>query len=79
MYKVICVTDRHLVKGNFQTQIEKVLEQKPWALILREKDLDEERYAALAAEILPLCKKAGVLCLFRGHLKLAERMGLCTK
>lgn len=74
MYKTICVTDRHLVNGSFLRQIEGVLLRRPWALILREKDLDEQAYRNLAERILPLCREAGVLCLFNSRPELARTL-----
>lgn len=73
--QVICVTNRHLVSGDFLAQIEKVLKCGPKALVLREKDLTEEEYAALAKPVLSLCRNAGVPCMFNGQEELAEKMG----
>lgn len=73
--KVICVTNRRLVRGNFLNQIEKVLASKPAALILREKDLAEEEYESLAVRVLKLCQSAGVPCYFNSQPNLAQRLG----
>lgn len=64
MYKTVCVTNRHLVTGNFLEQIKKVLEAKPEAVILREKDLSEEEYECLGMQVLKLCKEKKVPCYF---------------
>lgn len=74
MCKKIVITNRHLVHGDFLTQIEKVLKAKPEALILREKDLSEDEYKALAKEVLPLCREYGVPCLFNNRPVLAEKL-----
>ena len=73
--KTICVTDRRQVRGEFLRQLEIVLEAEPWALILREKDMDKEAYRALAEPVLTMCRQAGVHCLFNMHLDLALELG----
>lgn len=42
MYRKICVTNRHLAEHPFLEQLERVLATKPYAMILREKDLEEK-------------------------------------
>lgn len=64
MFKTVCVTNRHLVNGDFLEQIKKVLELKPEAIILREKDLSEEEYEKLGIQILRLCKEKNIPCYF---------------
>ncbi|MCL2195283.1 MAG: thiamine phosphate synthase [Oscillospiraceae bacterium] len=58
--KEIVVTNRLLCSGDFMQQIEKALQSKPWGLLLREKDLPTAEYTALAAQVAPLCRAAGV-------------------
>ncbi|MCL2447149.1 MAG: thiamine phosphate synthase [Oscillospiraceae bacterium] len=58
--KEIIVTNRQLCSGDFMLQIEKALQSKPWGLLLREKDLSRSEYAALAAQVAPLCRAQGV-------------------
>ena len=60
MFKIICVTNRKLCKGDFLEQIEKIAKAKPDALILREKDLETDIYAALAGKVLGICEKEDV-------------------
>ncbi len=62
MYK-ICITNRHLVTGDFYSQIEKVLKAKPYALILREKDLDEVEYRIMAQKVMEMCKASDTKCI----------------
>lgn len=75
MYRKICVTDRHLVQGDFLKQIEKVAAAKPTALILREKDLTQEAYEDLAVRVLAICRKAEVACYFHSQPQLAVKLG----
>lgn len=56
----IIVTNRHLCKGDFLDIIEKALIHKPFALLLREKDLPRDAYLALAEEVNRLCAAHGV-------------------
>ena len=59
MYKqyehAIVITNRALVQGDFLEQMQKVIRLHPHAVILREKDLSDEEYEALAKRILNLC------------------------
>ncbi len=64
--KTIAVTHRKLCTRPFLEQIQRVLAEQPAGLILREKDLNWEDYAALAKQVLPLCQKAGVPCYLNG-------------
>ena len=72
--KIICVTNRHLVDGDFLTQIDRVLAKKPKALILREKDLDEEAYRQLAEQVLQRCRETKVPCWFNKYWRVAMEL-----
>jgi len=52
---VLCVTQKSAVTGDFLTRIEKILSAKPYALILREKQMQEDEYSLLAHEVNALC------------------------
>lgn len=51
MYRKICVTNRALAERPFLEQLACVLATKPYAMILREKDLTEEGYEELAGKV----------------------------
>ncbi|MBP3702925.1 MAG: thiamine phosphate synthase [Lachnospiraceae bacterium] len=53
----IAITNRHLSKGDFFCQLEKVILLQPKAIILREKDLPEAEYEKLAQKALKLVEK----------------------
>ncbi len=76
-YKKICVTNRHLASGNFLDRIEIVLNGgcAPDILILREKDLWEREYAALAKKISKLCANAGTEFIIHTFKETAEKLG----
>lgn len=54
MFKIICVTNRNLCRGDFISRI-KELHKNNIEVILREKDLSEEEYRALAEKVLSVC------------------------
>ena len=56
MYRKICVTNRALAERPFLEQLACVLATKPYAMILREKDLTEEAYEELAGKVKKLCE-----------------------
>lgn len=55
-------------------QITKVVAIKPAGLILREKDLAEAEYSALAKSVLKICQSANVPMFLHSHLELAEAL-----
>ena len=79
MYKqyehTIAITNRALVQGDFLEQMQKVIRLHPYAVILREKDLSDEEYEALAKRILNLCNKEKVRCFLHSRISIAQRLG----
>ena len=73
--KTMAVTHRKLCTRPFLEQIGRVLAQQPEGLILREKDLSWEDYAALAKQVIPLCQKAGVPCYLNGFPQAGTELG----
>ncbi|MCR4903354.1 MAG: thiamine phosphate synthase [Butyrivibrio sp.] len=49
---MIAVTNRHLVKGDFFAQMEKVIELSPKAIILREKDVSIKEYDEILGSLI---------------------------
>lgn len=66
MFKILCVTNRRLCREDFFCRLEKILRERPGGLILREKDLCEEAYEALAGQVLALCEAYRVPCILHG-------------
>lgn len=57
MYKdLIAVTNRHLVEGDFLTQIKRVIVLEPSGILLREKDLELATYERLLQEVVSLLR-----------------------
>lgn len=79
MFKRVCITNRHLARRDFLQQIRLILslpvDNRPDALILREKDLSTEDYQRVSARVLSLCREYGVCCIFKGHIDLARDCG----
>lgn len=62
MFKIICVTNRVLCE-TFLSQIEAVAGAHVDGIILREKDLSEEAYKVLAAQVVKICETYNVDCI----------------
>ncbi|MDC7300542.1 thiamine phosphate synthase [Agathobacter ruminis] len=70
----IAITNRNLAKNEYLLQIQKILQHHPRALILREKDLDEDAYEMLAQSVLTLCRQYEVPMLLHGHIETGPRI-----
>lgn len=75
-YKKICITNRKLVKGYFLEQIKRVLQKEPDLLVLREKDLSEAEYEALAEEVKKLCENSSTTLVVHSFPAVARRLGI---
>ena len=74
MYKNICITNRKLVKGDFLEQVRKVAGLGADALILREKDLEEQEYEVLARKVLAVCSETSVVCILHSFPETARKL-----
>lgn len=63
MCDILCVTNRTLCKDDFLQRTCKIAAAHPAGIILREKDLSEREYKALAEQVLRICKKRRVPCI----------------
>lgn len=73
---VIAVTNRKLCEGDFLGRIMSICEKvHPDALILREKDLTEEEYGLLAAEVMGICEEKRVTCILHSFYSVARKLG----
>jgi len=59
MSDFICITNRKLCREPFLERVKSVAELKPKAIVLREKDLDENEYILLAADVIEIGEKYG--------------------
>lgn len=76
MYKTICITSRNLVSGDFLEQIERVAKTKPYAIILREKDLPENDYTILAEKVHKICNNHNVMLILHKYIDSAKKLGI---
>lgn len=76
MYEnVIAVTNRKLVKGNFEDQIRMVCLAHPKAIVLREKDLTSDDYLVLAGRVDEICKRYHVPLILHNFPNVAKKLG----
>ena len=75
MFKIIAVTNRKLCDGDFLQQIEKIARENVAAIILREKDLQEEEYRKLAESVLAICNRYSTKCILHTYIETAEALG----
>lgn len=75
-YKMICVTNRKLCKGDFLEKIREVAAKGPKAIILREKDLSETEYAELSQKVRAICNEMGVVCIYHTFIDTAIKQGV---
>lgn len=82
--KYICITNKHLVSGSggaectieeYINQLEKCASMHPYAMILREKDMDRQDYRELARRIQVMCKEASVKMFVHSDISAAEYAG----
>ena len=72
--KTICVTNRLLCKNDFFKQIENICKENLYALILREKDLDDKTYEGFAVKCNDICNKNNVLFFINSKINVAKRL-----
>lgn len=100
MYSVLAITNRHLCKGDFLSQIEKICilnssikaniaaeassaesyynlsNLGSISIVLREKDLSENKYESLAMQVLKICKEYNTECILHTYYNTAQKLGL---
>lgn len=72
--KIIAISDRQAVKGDFLDFVARLGRAKVDALILREKDMRENDYYDLAKEVLKICKKHKLTCFLHSFDKVALKL-----
>lgn len=73
--KFICVTDRKQCIGDFYKKIESIAALKPYAIILREKDLSEAEYIILAENCMKICINNNVQFFCNSDISSAQKIG----
>lgn len=72
--KTICVTNRLLCENDFFEQIQNICKENIYALILREKDLDDKTYEKFAVKCNDICTKNSVLFFINTKINVAEKL-----
>ncbi len=72
---LICVTHRLLCPDDFLERLDRIAAQHPYAIVLREKDLSEHEYEALARDCLRICEKHRVPLNLNSQIAVARRIG----
>ena len=75
MFDLLCVTNRLICEGDFLEKIRQLTACGLSGVILREKDLEEVRYRALAAQVMETCGQSGVLCIQHSFHRVAAELG----
>ena len=73
MSEIICVTNRKLCQTDFLSRLEEIAKSRVKGVILREKDLTEEEYTALAKEVQKAC---GEKLIIHTHENVAKLLGI---
>ena len=76
MCKFIAITNRTLCKGDFLNQIKLLAKSSVDAIVLREKDLPEAEYEALAQKVNAVCQEYGTECILHQNVEVAKRLGV---
>ncbi len=71
---ILCITNRRLCGTDFLAQVERIAGAHPKAIILREKDLSEQEYESLGAEVIKICRKYNTPCILHSYPQAAGRL-----
>lgn len=72
MSDLLIITNRSLCGEDFLSRIEKLAKAHPKGIILREKDLSETAYKALAKKVLEICRWHGTPCILHYFVRVAK-------
>lgn len=72
--KMLAVTNRHLSPRPFLEQIERLAKSDIAGIILREKDMSEADYEAVAREVLATCARYDKPCTLHTFVDVARRL-----
>lgn len=71
MFDILCVTSRALCGEDFLVRIGKLAAACPAGIILREKDLPEQEYQALAEQVMQICAEHRTPCILHSFVDAA--------
>lgn len=73
--RLLCVTNRRLCPGDFLTQIASIAAAGAGGILLREKDLSETEYQALAEQVQEICRRYDTPCILHSFPSAAQALG----
>ena len=76
MCEIVCVTNRALCGGDFLRRLDEIAACRPNAIILREKDLSEEEYTALAERAADICGRYNTKLILHNFAGAAIKLGI---
>lgn len=80
MCKVVCVTNRRLCQGSLVERIKKIgQESMADYVILRERDLPEPEYEALAGQVIQVCEEQNMTPILHSYIPVLERLAKESK
>lgn len=71
MSDILCITNRSLCKEDFLRRVDEIAACHPAGIILREKDLPEAEYKALASQVLAICQRHNTVCILHNFVNAA--------
>lgn len=75
MYRdFIAITNAKLYGDNYMDVVKNIISLHPYALILREKELDDNEYCSLAKIVKKMCEEEGVLFFIHQRIKIAREL-----
>lgn len=76
MCEIVCVTNRALCSDDFLRRLDDIASCRPDAIILREKDLSEQEYTALAEKAADICGRYGTRLILHNFADAAIKLGI---
>lgn len=73
---LICVTNRTICQGDYLDRIKQLAQGKPYAIMLREKDLSLNDYEELAGKVKELCDLYSTPLIINQHITTAAKLKL---
>ncbi|WP_414150988.1 thiamine phosphate synthase [Acetobacterium carbinolicum] len=73
---LICITNQKLCTDDFENRIDKIASGKPYAIMLREKELSETDYQELAIKIKEICERHQVNLIINQDIATAQRLNV---
>lgn len=71
MSDILCITNRALCREDFLLRIEQIAAAAPDGIVLREKDLTQQAYTRLAAQVMEICAEHHVPCILHSFIDAA--------